>query len=49
MFNPGDRSERNQANKQGVFDQVLTFLAVLQSLELHELLEKQLIHLVFSP
>src|SRR6202043_3122749 len=40
-------AESDQGNNQSVFNQILTFLAACQILELHVQLEKHRIHFVF--
>src|SRR5580698_3319530 len=45
----GGSAEGDQSNNQRIFDQILTFLAACQILELHIHLEKHGVHRVSSP
>jgi len=46
LVHAGDCGQSDQANEEGILDQILTFFAVLQALELHVQLEKCVAHFV---
>jgi hypothetical protein len=48
MPDPGDASQRNQTDEQGVFDQILTLFAALKVLKRDPTFEENVIHFKLS-